>query len=83
MLAAVKAGMKVVEIDPSINNVQDLREALKLANCKAIYFEPVTETQDNLLLLRKAIPEFYHCKLYTINFLNNFINILLSKYLES
>lgn len=83
MLAAVKAGMKVVEIDPSINNVQDLREALKLANCKAIYFEPVTETQDNLLLLRKAIPEFYHCKLYIINFLNNFINILLSKYLES
>jgi len=64
MLAAVKAGMKVVEIDSSISSVQDLREALKLANCKAIYFEPVTETQDNLLLLRKAIPEFYHCKLY-------------------
>lgn len=67
MLAAVKAGMKIVEIDISINSIHDLREALKLANCKAIYFEPVTETQDNLLLLRKAIPEFYHCKIAYIS----------------
>ena len=52
----------MAELDPAIDNVADLRNALKLANCKAIFFDPVTETQDNLLLLRKAIPEFYECK---------------------
>lgn len=62
MMSAAKAGLKVVDFDPSINNVEDLRSALKTASCKAIYFDPVGEASDNLLLLRKAIPEFFHCK---------------------
>ena len=62
-------GLKVAEIDPSFSTVQEVRSFLKLANCKAIFFDPVTETQDNLLLLRKAIPEFYHCKFHVFYFL--------------
>eukprot|EP01041_Mallomonas_annulata_P010748 gene10748-22457_t len=58
-LAAAKIGLKVVDIDTSINTVPDLRQALSIANCKAIVFEPQTDTTDNLLLLRKAIPEFF------------------------
>lgn len=58
-LAAAKIGIKIADIDISITNVEDVRNFLKTTNCKAIYFEPVSETQDNLLLLRKAIPEFY------------------------
>eukprot|EP00607_Mallomonas_marina_P003310 CAMPEP_0182428618 /NCGR_PEP_ID=MMETSP1167-20130531/23153_1 /TAXON_ID=2988 /ORGANISM="Mallomonas Sp, Strain CCMP3275" /LENGTH=226 /DNA_ID=CAMNT_0024611609 /DNA_START=138 /DNA_END=818 /DNA_ORIENTATION=- len=59
LLAAARIGLKIVDIDVSISSVTDLREALKLAKCKAIIFEPQTETHDNLLLLRKAIPEFF------------------------
>lgn len=62
LLASLKIGMKVADVEPNINAVKDIREFLKVSNCKAIFFDPVTEIQDNLLLLRKAIPEFYECK---------------------
>jgi hypothetical protein len=61
MLASVKMGMIVADISPDISNVSEVREALKLADCKAIFFSPVSSTQDNLLLLRKSIPELYEC----------------------
>ncbi len=61
MIAASKIGLQIVDIDPAISSVDDLRQALSLAKCKAIIFDPVTESQNNLLMLRKAIPEFYEC----------------------
>lgn len=60
LLAAAKIGLKVVEIDMKVNTVNDLRKILGQANAKALFFEPTTETGDNLLLLRKTIPEFFH-----------------------
>eukprot|EP00605_Chrysophyceae_sp_TOSAG23-4_P002549 GSChrysophyteH1.ASY1.ANO1.2814.1 assembled CDS len=60
LMAAAKMGVKVVDIDISISKVADLRAVLKQANAKALFFEPVTDTGDNLLLLRKSIPEFFH-----------------------
>ena len=62
LLAAAKIGLKVVDVDPSLSAVADLRQVLSFSACKAIFFEPVSATQDNLLLLRKAIPEFFYCK---------------------
>jgi len=46
-------------MDTSISNVADIRSSLTASQCKAIFFEPQTESQDNLLLLRKSIPEFF------------------------
>lgn len=61
LLAAAKAGLKVADMDcDSITTVPQLREALALAKCKVIVFHPTTETHSHLMLLRKAIPEFYH-----------------------
>jgi len=60
LLAAAQMGMKVVDFDPKISTVADLRAALGQAQCRALFFDPVNATQDKLLLLRKAIPEFYH-----------------------
>jgi hypothetical protein len=60
LLAAAKMGLKVVNIDISVESVQDLRAVLSQANAKALFFEPITATSDNLLLLRKSIPEFFH-----------------------
>ncbi len=60
MLAAAKMGMKVVDFDANISTVADLRAALGQAQCRALFFDPVSGSQDKLLLLRKAIPEFYH-----------------------
>jgi len=68
LLSAAKIGLKVMDIDVSITEISDLRSALKLANCKALYFDPVDETHNKLLLLRKAIPEFFACN-YTYSFL--------------
>jgi len=62
LLAAAKIGLKVVDVDASLSAVADLRQVLSSSACKAIFFEPVSATQDNLLLLRKAIPEFFYCK---------------------
>ena len=64
-------GLKVADIDLNISNVEDMRKCLQISKCKAIFFDPVTETQDNLLLLRKSIPELYEC--------TNFIILLLLK----
>lgn len=60
LLAAAKMGLKVVDLDTSISSVGDLRAALTAANACTLFFEPVTASSDNLLLLRKAIPEFFH-----------------------
>jgi len=57
---AAKLGMKVVDIDPELTSVTDIRSALTAAKCKALYFNPESETQNNLLLLRKSIPEFFY-----------------------
>jgi hypothetical protein len=57
-MAAAKAGLKLIEA-PSEMTVPQLRQFLALAPFKAIYFTPVTATQDCLLQLRKAIPEFF------------------------
>ena len=51
--------MKVADFDLNISTVHDLRKSLQLSKCKAIFFDPVSDTQSNLLLLRKAIPELY------------------------
>ncbi len=63
MVAAAKAGLKVVDIDTSITDVNDIRRALTLANAKAIYFKPEHGEHNYLKLLRKSIPEFFHCEL--------------------
>lgn len=60
LLAAAKVGLKIVDIDPTIDSVADLRKALSVEQIKAIVFEPQTATKDNLLLLRKSIPEFFY-----------------------
>ena len=62
LMAAAKMGTEVVDFggSDSISTVEDLRSALSSANMKALFFEPTTESQDNLLLLRKAIPELYY-----------------------
>lgn len=54
--------MKVVDIDSSITDVDAMRKTLSLIKVNALFFSPVTESLDNLLLLRKSIPEFYYCK---------------------
>ena len=63
-LAAAKAGLVVAEVDLSVDSIAHVRETLKLSNCKAIVFDPITDTQDNMMLLRKSIPEFYHCEIF-------------------
>lgn len=62
LTAAAKAGIKVVDIDLKLTELSEIREFLKAANCKAIYFKPEHEEHDYLLLLRQAIPEFFSCK---------------------
>jgi len=56
-LSAAKCGLKVFDIDVSINTVDNLRACLKASDCRLILFCP---EDDRLLLLRKAIPEFYY-----------------------
>jgi hypothetical protein len=60
LLAAAKLGLKVVEFDASIATKEDLRSALGVAAVKSVIFDPVTESTDQLLLLRQAIPELFH-----------------------
>lgn len=59
LLAAAKMGMKVVDVDPTITDINDIRAFLRQSACQHIFFHPVTETHDNMLLLRKAIPELF------------------------
>lgn len=72
LLAAAKIGAKVVDLDYGINNVNQVRDALRLAKARMIVFNPNKEGSGNenkLMLLRKAIPEFYYC---TISLLSLF-----------
>jgi hypothetical protein len=63
LIAAAKIGLKVVDVNPSdLATVADVRSFLKVASPKAIIFQPVSDTQDNLMLLRKSIPEFFYCE---------------------
>jgi hypothetical protein len=68
-MAAAKIGLNVIDVDTKINTVPQVREFLSISNCRMIVFdsEPKDGDSDRLLLLRKAIPEFYEC--------NNFIEI--------
>lgn len=56
-------GVTVYDIDSKISNVSDIRAALVASRCKMIIFPPKTESQDNLRLLRYAVPELFYCKL--------------------
>jgi len=60
MLAAAKIGLKVVDIDTSIENFEDMRVCLAKADCKVLYFDPISDTANKLEVLRKAIPEFFY-----------------------
>ena len=60
-IALANIGAKIVDVDTAINSVAEVREFLRKSAPKAIFFDPVTETHDNLLLLRKSIPEFFEC----------------------
>lgn len=66
LLAAAKAGFKVVDVDYQLTAIDEIRDFLKSANCKVIYFKPVHENHDYLKLLRQAIPEFFECKIAAI-----------------
>ena len=55
-------GLTVYDIDTKISDVGDVRAFLAASECKMIVFPPKTETQDNLRLLRYAIPELFYCK---------------------
>jgi hypothetical protein len=80
-MAAAKAGFLIADIDHNILSVPQLREALKLAQPKAIFFHPITETCNNLELLRKSIPEFYYCnKNYIICFFQIALNFILIRF---
>ena len=46
-------------MDTAINTVEDIRACLEAADSRMIVFDP---EDDRLELLRKAIPEFYHCE---------------------
>ena len=74
-MAAAKVGMKIVEA-PETMTVPQLRQFLALEPIKTLYFDPVSPTQDRLLLLRKAIPEFYYCMVYM------YINITVNQTLH-
>ncbi len=59
-LAAAKLGLVVVDFGSNVNTVAELRQALALADCHTIYFEPTNASLNKTLLLRKAIPEFFY-----------------------
>ena len=63
MMSAVKAGLKIVDVDINITEVEDVRAFLKASDCKVIFFKPEHGDHDYLLQLRKAIPEFFECKM--------------------
>lgn len=62
-MAAAKAGIKIVDVDINLTDISEIRSFLTASNCKVIYFKPEHEEHDYLLLLRKAIPEFFECKM--------------------
>ena len=58
LMAAAKMGLQVVDF-ADISTVEDLRAILGSTSIKVLFFEPINETQDNLLYLRKAIPSSF------------------------
>eukprot|EP01035_Chromulina_nebulosa_P018614 gene18614-24345_t len=61
LLAAVHSGVTVIDVDQdAIQTVEDLRQFLKIAKCRAIYFDVTTSSLSCINLLRKAIPEFFY-----------------------
>jgi acyl-CoA synthetase (AMP-forming)/AMP-acid ligase II len=60
MIAAAKAGLKVVDIDSNIIDIPSIREFLRLSQAKAIYCFPFYNDTEYVTLLRKAVPEFFH-----------------------
>jgi hypothetical protein len=68
LLAAAKAGLKVVDIDTTIKSVSQFREALRIAKCTALIFpikmESDNRVHDNRLFLRQVIPELLSCEPY-------------------
>lgn len=64
MIAAAKGGLHVVDCYPGlVSTVEEMRNLLTLSDAKGIYFHQETSTQSNLKLLRKAIPDFFYCKI--------------------
>lgn len=64
MLAAAKIGATVAEFDSDVKTVPEIRAALAAAKARVISFD-VNKNEpekDKIMLLRKAIPEFYSCK---------------------
>ncbi len=59
-IAAAKLGLTVIDFGSEVNTVADLRQGLALADCHSIYFEPSNASLNKLMLLRKAIPEFFY-----------------------
>lgn len=60
-MAAAKIGLKIIDVDTALTSVSEIRSFLAASNCKAIFFNPEDENHNKLLLLRKAIPEFFEC----------------------
>lgn len=65
MMAAAKAGIKVADIDLELTDIADIRAWLAASECKSLYFDLEIGSHDTMTLLRKAIPEFFHCKSLT------------------
>lgn len=61
LMSLAKAGCKIVDLDTEITDINDIREALRISECRLINFASET-SHDRTMLLRKAIPEFYHCE---------------------
>jgi hypothetical protein len=81
LLAAAKAGFRAVVIDSNITDVHDFREALRISNAKVLYFHPHKNNFNYIQLLRKAIPELFHCKRNLfLQFIQTSILIVLSFY---
>ena len=59
-----------MDMDIAIDSVADVRSCLDAADCRMIVFDP---EDGRLELLRKAIPEFYHCEYFPCIVLFGFV----------
>jgi len=59
LLAAAKLGFNIFDIDIKLTQLSEIRGFLQSSGAKIIYFKPEHEDTNYLLLLRKAIPEFF------------------------
>ena len=62
LMSLAKVGCKIVDLDPEISDIEDIRQALRISECRMINYNSET-SHDRTVLLRKAVPEFYYCKL--------------------